>query len=130
MEISLRSRWVSVLFYRLRGLLFSVLLARVVLVLAILYELTSFQGDYLEILVNRSIPVIPVELGVVLLAGMMTAIIIMPITAVGVDIALGLLIASGIKNRAFSGILQVIIAVFPALVQLWCCSTSSNLLKQ
>lgn len=111
-EISLRTRWVSVLFYRLRGLLVSVMLARIVLVMAILYELTSFQGQYLDILTNRSTPTVSLEVGVILLAGLMTAIVLMPITATGVDVALGLLISSTVRNRAFSGILQVLVVIF------------------
>jgi hypothetical protein len=112
MEISLRTRWVSVLFYRLRGLLFSVIVARLILVIAILYELTSFQGAYLDILTNRSLPPVPLEIGVILLAGLMTAVILMPITATGVDVALGLLIASGVRNRAFSAVVQVMVIIF------------------
>ncbi|MDQ7027495.1 MAG: hypothetical protein Q9P44_18280 [Anaerolineae bacterium] len=111
-EISLRTRWISVLFYRLRGLLVSVMLARIVLVMAILYELTSFQGQYLDILTTRSTPSVPLEFGVILLAGLMTAIVLMPITATGVDVALGLLISSTIRNRALSGILQVLVLIF------------------
>jgi hypothetical protein len=111
-EISLRTRWISVLFYRLRGLLVSVMLARIVLAVAILYELTAFQGQYLDILSNRSIPSVPLEVGVILLAGLMTAVVLMPITATGVDIALGLLISSSVRNRAFSAILQILVIIF------------------
>lgn len=42
-DISLRTRFVSV-FYRLKGMIFTVMLARTVLIVALLYELTSFQG--------------------------------------------------------------------------------------
>jgi hypothetical protein len=111
-DISLHTRWFSVLFYRLRGLLVSIMLARIILVLAILYELTSFQGQYLDILTNRSLPSVPLEAGVILLAGLMTAVVLMPITSTGVDVALGLLISSTVRNRAFAAILQVLLIIF------------------
>lgn len=110
-EIGLRSRWVSVL-YRLRRLIFAVMSGRLILIGAILYELTSMQGGYLDILIAKSEPSISLELGVILLSSFMTALIVMPITAIGVDIALGLFISTVIKNRAFAGLAQVLVLTF------------------
>lgn len=110
-ELGLRTRWVSV-FYRLRGLAFTILLARLVLLGAILYELTSMQGGYLDLLTARAIPSVSMEVGVILLASFMTAFIIMPITATGVDIAIGLFISTNIRNRALSALAQVLVIVF------------------
>jgi hypothetical protein len=110
-DIGLRSRWVSV-FYRLRGLLFTVMAGRLILVLAILYELTSMQGGYLDILIAKSVPSISLELGVILLASFMTAFMVMPLAAIGVDVALGLFISTAIKNRAYAGLAQVLALTF------------------
>lgn len=110
-ELGLRTRWVSV-FYRLRGLAFTILLARLVLLGAILYELTSMQGGYLDLLTARAIPSVSMEVGVILLASFMTAFIIMPITATGVDIAIGLFVSTNIRNRALSALAQVLMIVF------------------
>ena len=110
-EIGLRTRWVSV-FYRLRGLVFTILVSRFVLIGAILYELTSMQGGYLDLLTARAMPSVSMEVGVILLAAFMTAFIIMPITATGVDIAIGLFISTNIRNRALSALAQVLVVVF------------------
>ncbi|MEM9951483.1 MAG: hypothetical protein AAF846_07780 [Chloroflexota bacterium] len=106
--IGVRSRWVSV-FYRLKGLVLTTLLARLVLIGAILYELTSMQGDYLNLLTARALPSVSVEVGIILLSAFMTAFIIMPFTATGVDIAIGLLISTGVRNRAISALIQMLV---------------------
>lgn len=121
-ELSLRTRWVSILFYRLRPMLFAIILSRIILIGGILYELTAMQGEYLRILSNRAVPGVPFEMSIVLLAAMMTAFILLPITATGVDIAIGLLIGSRVKNRAYAGILQTLLVIFrvgTAIVLLW-----------
>lgn len=110
-EIALRTRWVSV-FYRLRGLILTVMTTRIILIAAILYELTSMQGGYLDLLAAKSDPTISLEMAVILLSALMTAFIMMPITAIGVDIALGLLISTAIRNRAFAGLAQILVLTF------------------
>lgn len=110
-ELSLRTRWVSV-FYRLRGMLFTVIAARIILIVAILYELTSMQGGYLDLLAARAIPSLSVEIGVILLAAFMTAFIMMPITATGVDIAIGLFISTNVRNRAIASLVQILVVLF------------------
>ncbi|MGB7338452.1 MAG: hypothetical protein WBC91_06130 [Phototrophicaceae bacterium] len=109
--ISLRTRWVSV-FYRLKGLAFTILAARLILIAAILYELTSMQGAYLDLLSARALPMVSAEVGIIILSAFMTAFIMLPFTATGVDIALGLLISTTIRNRAIAALLQVILVVF------------------
>lgn len=113
-ELALRTRWVSILFYRLRGFLLISLLARLVLVGGLLYELTSMQGAYLDILANRSNPALSLELALVLLAAFMTAFMLLPITATGFDIALGLFVSTRLQNRAWIAIVQVLLIVFRA----------------
>lgn len=110
-EIGLRTRLVSV-FYRLRGLIFPVMVGRIVLVGAILYELTSMNGDYLNLLTGQSSPAVSFQVGMILLAAFMTAFIVIPLTATGVDIAIGLLISTTVRNRAVSTLIQVLLVVF------------------
>src|SRR5215207_5456615 len=66
-ELALRARW-AVVFYRLRGLLGLVLALRVVLIFGILYDLTAFQGRYLDLLINGIVPEVPLVAGVLLLS--------------------------------------------------------------
>lgn len=116
-EISLRTRWVSV-FYRLRGLVFTILASRLILIGAIFYELTSMQGEYLSFLTARADPSVSLQVGVILLGMFLTAFILMPITATGVDIALGLYISTNIRNRALSSLAQVLLIVFRVVTSL------------
>lgn len=110
-DIGLRTRFVSV-FYRLKGMLFTVMLARFILVAGVLYELTAFQGDYLDLLTARAIPTVSAEIGVIILAAFLTAFIMMPLTATAVDIALGLLISTAVRNRATASLLQILFIIF------------------
>lgn len=120
-DIALRTRFVSV-FYRLKGMIFTVMLARLILIVGVLYELTAFQGDYLNLLTALATPTIPVFLGVIILAAFLTAFLLMPLTATGVDIALGLLISTVVRNRAIASLLQVLFIIFrvvSAIVLTW-----------
>lgn len=109
-EMALRTRWVAVL-YRLRGWIVVLMLGRIALAAGILYELTSFHGSYLDILSARSDPSVSVIVGIALLAAFLTAIFILPITGLGVDAAFGLLISTGMRNRALAAVAQVLAVV-------------------
>ncbi|HVU13614.1 MAG TPA: hypothetical protein VHD90_20180 [Phototrophicaceae bacterium] len=104
-EMSMRARWVAV-FYRLRGLLAVVLIARVILIGLMLYELTSFSGRYLDLLINGIVPDVPLFAAVLLVSFTMTAALLLPLTTVGFDAAVGLLISSLVQQRTYSTLLQ------------------------
>src|SRR5664279_1399945 len=53
--LSMKSRWASV-FYRVRIYLLLLLAARIFFVLVTLYDLTAFQGNYLNILLSGTTP--------------------------------------------------------------------------
>lgn len=114
-ELTLRTRWVA-MFYRMRGLMVALMAARVVLLGTILFELTAFRGTFLDILVARSDPPVSLFVGVVLLAATLTAAFLMPISAIGVDIAIGLWISTTIKQRAFGVILQILVIAARVIV--------------
>jgi hypothetical protein len=106
-ELALRARWASV-FYRLRGILGIILLLRVILIFGILYDLTAFQGRYLDLLINGILPEVPLVAGVLLLSLLMTASLLLPITGVGFDAALGLLLSTLIRQRTYSALVQLL----------------------
>ena len=110
-ELRLRTRWVAI-FYRLRGLIGGVMLVRIVLIIGILYDLTAFRGGYLDILTANITPEMSVFVGVIMLAFLMTAGLILPLTSLGVDIALGILITVAIKDRAYASILYILWILF------------------
>lgn len=104
--LTLRARWVAV-FYRLRPLLAAILVVRVVLILLIFYDLTGFQGRYLDLLMNGITPELPLAGGVLLLALLMTAALLAPFTSVGLDAAVGLYLSTVVRQTTSSALLQV-----------------------
>jgi hypothetical protein len=113
-EMSMRARWVAV-FYRLRGLLGVVLIARAILIGLMLWELTAFQGRYLDLLINGIVPDVPLVAAVLLVSFTMTAALLLPLTTVGFDAAVGLLVSALVQQRTYSTLIQAIL-IFARLV--------------
>ena len=99
------------MYYRLRLLLGLVIFLRIILVLGILYDLTGFQGRYIDLLINNITPEISPLVGALLLAFLMTASLLLPLTAIGMQAAIGLLIAVNVQQRVYNVMAQVIIIV-------------------
>lgn len=97
-ELTLRTAWLMV-FWRLRYLLALIVLLRLVLIAGILYDLTSFQGRYLSLLINGITPEVPVILALVLLVFLMTTSLLLPFTGLGMDAALGIYIGTFVRHR-------------------------------
>ncbi len=108
-EISMRARWAAVVFYRLRGLLGVVLVARVILIGLMLWELTAFQGRYLDLLINGITPDVPLVAAVLLVSFLMTASLLLPLTTIGFDAAVGLLISALVQQRTYSTLIQAVL---------------------
>lgn len=108
--LTLRTRWASV-YYRLRLLLGLVLVVRIGLIAGILYDLTAFQGRYIDLLVNNVIPDVSPIVGALLLAFLMTASLLLPFTSLGLDAAVGLLISVVVQQRVYSVMTQVIVVL-------------------
>jgi hypothetical protein len=104
-EMAMRARWIAV-FYRLRGLLGVVLLARALLIALMLWELTAFQGRYLDLLINGIVPTVPLVAAVLLVSFMMTAALLLPLTSVGFDAAVGLVVSALVQQRTYSTLVQ------------------------
>lgn len=107
-EMSMRARWVAV-FYRLRGLIGVVIAARVLLIALMLWELTAFQGRYLDLLINGIVPDVPLVAAVLLVSFMMTSALLLPLTSVGFDAAVGLMISALIQQRTYSTLAQAVL---------------------
>lgn len=123
--LSLRARWAAI-FYRLRPLLAAILIVRVVLILLIFYDLTGFQGRYLDLLMNGITPELPLAGGVLLLALLMTAALLAPFTSLGLDAAFGLLLSAHVRQQPFSVVLQLLLL----LVRLFVVAGLAQLLTQ
>lgn len=104
-ELTLRARWV-VVFLRLNIILTAAIVARLLLIGLVLYDLTAFQGRYIDLLINGITPEVTVVPAILLLALLLTASVLLPVTGVGLDAALGLLIATAAHSRGASVLLQ------------------------
>lgn len=127
--LSLRTRWASV-FFTLRTLLAIVVFVRVILIVGILSDLMAFQGEYLDLLISGIEPQMTIPLsigdssldlgivaGILLLAFMLTASLLLPFTALGFDAAFGLLLSTFIRQRTYTALAQVVlIAIRLAIV--------------
>lgn len=109
-ELTLRARW-AVVFYRLRGLLGIVFVARVVLLVGMLWHLTGFGGYHLDILTGGITPEVALPVAVLLLSFLMTASLLLPFTAIGFDASVGLLISAVVQHRTYTTLLQVLYIV-------------------
>lgn len=107
-ELAIRTRWASV-FYRLRGLIGVIIAARVLLIFGILWDLTAFQGRYLDLMINGIVPEVGLPVAAVLVAFFMTATLLLPLTGVGLDAAVGLLVAAVFQQRTYSALAQIIL---------------------
>jgi hypothetical protein len=114
--LALRARW-ALVFYRLRGALAFVLLIRLVLIIGILFDLTAFQGRYIDLLINGVTPEVPPVVAALLLAFLMTAALLLPFTSLGLAASIGLMVSVTIQQRVYSVMTQVIaIALLIAMV--------------
>lgn len=122
-ELAFQARWLAT-FYSLRGPLTLLLVARVVFVLGILLDLAHYyRGRYLELLLNGITPQVSVPLGAVLLAATMTAALLQPLAALGLDASIGLLVSvmarqprHGVYIRAALGGMRILLAVLAFVV--------------
>ena len=94
--LTLRTRWVAI-FYRLRAPILALLMARLFLVLGMIVDMTAFGGGYLRVLGSTLVDsgyswwiTLP------MIALLMTANLLLPLTTVGAASALGILISVAI----------------------------------
>lgn len=113
--LAIRSRW-ALVFYRMRALFVVVIGLRVLLIAGILVDLMAFQGRYLDLMINGIIPDVALPVAAVLLALMMTAGLLLPVTGVGFDAAVGLLIATLVQERAYTVLVQIVLVVMRVLL--------------
>ena len=116
-DIALRARWFAV-FYRLRGIIGLILVTRVILIGMILYELTAFQGRFIDLLIFGIVPEVPLAAAVLLLSFVMTAALLLPFTGIAFEAALGLLVSAYVHRRTFSTLAQFLIMLVRGAITL------------
>ncbi len=124
--LTMKARWAAV-FYRLLPILIILMLARALFILIALYDLTTFQGKYIDILLGGTVPLgephlskdlaesVGVTSGVIIAALGMTAALVAPFTALAFDASLGLLVGTIMRSR-FASILGQLGLIFARLL--------------
>ncbi len=113
--LAVRARWAST-YYRLRILIGLIIGIRIILIAGILYDLTSFQGRYIDLLINNITPEVSPLIGAILLAFLMTASILIPLTGMGLDAAIGLVLAVNIQQRVYAIMTMIVLVAVRVLV--------------
>ncbi|MCU0480912.1 MAG: hypothetical protein MUE54_06835 [Anaerolineae bacterium] len=112
----IRARWATTVFYRLRPVMLVLWLARLVLIGALLYDLTAFGGEYLSSLSANITPKLP-QWGVLMLVVMgITASLLMPMTGVGINAALGLWLSTWVQKRLYVAMIQIFLVMLQTLL--------------
>lgn len=114
-SVALRAKWASV-YYRLRLLLGLIMGIRIILILGILYDLTGFQGRYIDLIINNITPEVSPIAAALLLAFLMTADLLLPLTSMGMQAAIGLLIAVNAQQRIYNVMMQIILIALRLLI--------------
>ncbi|MBK9123232.1 MAG: hypothetical protein IPM16_08940 [Chloroflexi bacterium] len=103
-----RAAWAHVVYHRVSGWLMVVVYApRVFLLVLLLYDLTSFRGDYLAQVIGVHTPRIPAVLDIPLMGLVVTAAFVLPFTAVGLEAACALLLSTFLRSRQAIGMAQI-----------------------
>jgi hypothetical protein len=84
---------------------------RIALIVGILIDLTAFQGRYIDLLVNGITPEVPPLVAALLLAFLMTASLLLPLTSLGLGAAIGLYMSVTVQQRIYSVMAQIIAVV-------------------
>jgi len=120
-KLTMRARWASV-FYRLRYVLLLIVAARVFFVIVALINFTSFQGQYLDLMVSGTTPlsqmpnpIVSLALSVLLASLTMVSALLLPFTAIAFDASLGMLIGTIARGR-WLGILGQVVILLVRLV--------------
>lgn len=114
--LALQARWSAVVFYRLRPGILLVMAARVLLIAALLFDVTAFSGDYLGYLTGDITPTVNVPVAVIMLTLALTATLLLPISGTGFDAALGLLLSTFVQRRIYVVLAQITLSALRVAV--------------
>ena len=115
-KLTIKTRWAAV-FYRLRWALLLIVVSRLYLVVALLINLAQFQGRYIDLLLSGTTPFGPpnisqdasVWVGVLVMALELTAVLIIPFTALALDASLGMFIGTLSRGRFIGVLFRVVL---------------------
>jgi hypothetical protein len=100
-----------------------VVLARIILLLMLLLEVITMRGSYLDLVMQLQVePSVPQPLGLIIMAFNLTGAFLLPLTSVGLDVALGMWVGHRAKERTLALVAQtcvLLVRLFVMLGTLW-----------
>lgn len=100
-SLTLRTRWIAIL-YRLRAPILAILLARLILLAGILYDLAAFGGLYAAILSRNITPaLVDWRIGLLAVSLIIAVNVLLPFTMIAAFAGFGILISVIVKDRAY-----------------------------
>jgi len=112
----IRARWAAGVFYRLRPVLIILWVARIALIGALLYDLTALGGTYLSSLSANIIPRLPQWAVLILVVMGITASLLLPVTSIGINMALGLWFSTWVQKRLYVALLQIFLVMIQTII--------------
>ena len=109
-EMVVRAQWAAT-FYQLRWLLVLLLVPRLLFTGLLLIDLGDNQGYTLDLYVTGITPDVPLEVAILLLAALMTVALMQIPVLVGLNSAIGLLLAVSTNNRTLALIVRVVVVL-------------------
>lgn len=97
--LTLRARWINV-FHQLRWLLALIVLGRIAYVGLLLYDITDFQGRALDLYISGITPEVSLDVTILLMVCFMTAFIMLPVVAVAVSAAVGIVMSVVVRSKS------------------------------
>jgi hypothetical protein len=126
-ELMVRARWAA-LFFQTRWILALLIGARLLFIGLMLVDLTKNEGDYLELYTFGITPDISLEAAVLLLAAFMAAVLLQIAVVMGLNAALGLLIAVVVHSRNMRALTYGVVVVVEWSVWGWALRAGKRLL--
>lgn len=107
--LALRMRWLGILL-RLRAPITAILLLRLLYCLGMWVDLSAFGGHHGSMLALQASPPLPDSwLALPLIAATIAALLLLPLCAIGLGAALGILLSVLIRERIFAALAQILI---------------------
>ena len=109
---AIRAAWAAAIYYRLSGMIGVLIYApRVVLLGFLLWDLTAFNGDYLTLIAGGHQPAITPPFEIPLFGAYIAAAFLLPLSALGLEAAIGLLLSTFARSRQTAGLIQIVLSV-------------------
>lgn len=105
-DLAIRARWSAILFYRMRAFPIMITLIRLLLITALLYDLSAINGEYLSHLLDGTRPDLSQAVSIGLLTCGMVAALLLPLASAGFDAALGVYLATFLRHRVYVTLVQ------------------------